>query len=270
VIPITHHNTLVNALKDDFVPRDTTTRAATDIAGDLGTATYRWDNGYIKKLYIGTAADSLTIEQSTNDLVITNPKASGDIILDAKVNHTLKVDGVTKAVIDTNGIDGQYMKALSVDTASIAANAVTRAKMVAVGQQVSNEMTTFSTTNTVTLITDGSNSLTATITTTGRPVMLLIINDSASNDGQIYLRTGIGVTTYGVVRFKRDSTIVSRHQYRMDWDAAPTGTYEMPIVLPYAVDTPGAGTYTYTVEAGTDNAGTTFLANRLKLFVYEL
>jgi len=72
-IPTTHHNGLVDALKDDFVPRDTTTKAPTDIAGDLGSTSYRWDKGYVKELWVGDPSGAYLKETGTK---ITSLSAS--------------------------------------------------------------------------------------------------------------------------------------------------------------------------------------------------
>lgn len=85
IIPASDHNSLVEALKDNLVPRDTSTRAPTDIAGDLGSTSYRWKDAYLQKIVLGLIASGLTIEEDGSNRMI------------------FKIDGSTVLTLDTNG-----------------------------------------------------------------------------------------------------------------------------------------------------------------------
>lgn len=65
VIPNTDHNSLVQALLEDFVPRNAN-RSPEDVAGQLGSSIYRWLRAYIKEYYIGTAGNNLKIYEGAN------------------------------------------------------------------------------------------------------------------------------------------------------------------------------------------------------------
>ncbi len=83
----------------EFVPRNSS-GVPTDDAGGLGTTLYRWGTSYIKKIFFGTAAQECSIENDGTNL-------------------KFKIAGVLKALIDANGVDGQYMKTASVPDAAL-------------------------------------------------------------------------------------------------------------------------------------------------------
>lgn len=152
---------------------------------------------------------------------------------------------------------------LAVTSALIAANAVitakildanvTRAKLVAVGQQVSASSGTFSS-NSSTLV-DVTN-LSVTITTTGRPVMLCLVNDGASGTGGYlgaYQATNVDNGPLAEFAILRDATSIAKHTIWGSATAAPAGQYvaihRVPVSSIVHLDVPAAGTYTYKVQA---------------------
>lgn len=78
VIPIGHHNGLVQALLENLVPRNAS-RVAEDLAGQLGESNLRWLRSYIQEMFVGDAASGLKIyEGATGELWIE--RAGGNII----------------------------------------------------------------------------------------------------------------------------------------------------------------------------------------------
>ncbi len=69
VIPSTDHNSLKDALLVDLVPRNSGGNAAS-LGGSLGQSSFRWLFGYIQKIFVGTAAQNITIEGDGSDAVI--------------------------------------------------------------------------------------------------------------------------------------------------------------------------------------------------------
>jgi len=69
IIPSTDHNSLRTALVGDHVPRSTGGAPVT-LSGSVGTSSFRWLLGYIQKIFIGTAAQNISLEGDGSDLVI--------------------------------------------------------------------------------------------------------------------------------------------------------------------------------------------------------
>lgn len=94
VISSADPNQYKTALGQDHVPRNSS-GVPTDVAGGLGSTLYRWATSYINKIFFGVAGEQCAIENTGSNLRFL-------------IGNTLK------ALIDTNGIDGQYMKLASV------------------------------------------------------------------------------------------------------------------------------------------------------------
>jgi hypothetical protein len=258
IIPATDHNELVDALKDNFVPRDTTSKAAVDLAGDLGATSYRWKDAYVQKIVLGLIASGLTIEED-----------SGDIIF--------KRDSVEKLRITSTGVDGSDLVAASVGTtqltnggvttAKIADANVTQAKLGAANYAVSATSGAYATV--ITTYVPVTN-LSVTITTTGRPVMLMLVGDGSGPTASI----GYSVTaTFPIIRgdllYKRDSTGIATKAYiRQSASSTTTGVGDG---LDFThLDPVGAGTYTYSVESKVDALSSRFTISYYKLVAFEL
>lgn len=140
----------------------------------------------------------------------------------------------------------------TVTTSKLANNAVTRAKEAAVGQQVSSSSGAFSTSSTT--FVDVTN-LTVTITTTGRPVVLMFYPDGSAN--QSLINSGVNVASFQILR---GVTVIAQ--------SAATGLVSPPGVL-NMLDVVAAGTYTYKLQ-GHASGGSTLLVNYTVLAAYEL
>lgn len=67
IIPSEHHNALRTALIEDLVPRNAGAAPET-LVGNLGTSSYRWALGYIQQIFIGTAAQNISLEGNGSNL----------------------------------------------------------------------------------------------------------------------------------------------------------------------------------------------------------
>lgn len=150
--------------------------------------------------------------------------------------------------------------ASGIGTTQIAAGAVTRPKQAAVGQQVSSSSGSFSTSS-------GSNvdvtNLSVTITTTGRPVVLTLIQAQAAST-QAYL--AVTLSNQGELLLLRGATVIADMQMEMDGSGTNLIT---PLGSFFHIDVIGAGTYTYKVQAAISGGGT-LRVNQATLFAYEL
>jgi hypothetical protein len=138
-------------------------------------------------------------------------------------------------------------------------NGITRSNLAAVGQQISASCGAFtwSTPSTPTNVTN----LSVTITTSGRPVMVMLQDDGTVSGGSYISQstTGGGVAT---LSFVRGVTEINEYIFK----ATAGGTQFWPVSLVY-LDTPTAGTYTYTVSVAT---GSSMSVNDAVLVAYEL
>jgi hypothetical protein len=156
---------------------------------------------------------------------------------------------VTAAKLASDAVTTVKILDANVTTAKLAANAVTRAKIESVGQQVSSSSGSFSTSSAA--YADVTN-LSVSITTSGRPVFLLIVSDGTSSVSQI-AGSSIGL------RFMRGATDIGSWEYGT---SAAFGNFS-------ALDIPAAGTYTYKVQVKNGGGGST-VAQYLKLVAFEL
>ena len=71
-----HHNELLQALRQDLVPRNNSD-VPEDIFGQLGTSALRWLRAYVKTYHVGVAANNLTIsEVSAGEMHLKDPNGN--------------------------------------------------------------------------------------------------------------------------------------------------------------------------------------------------
>lgn len=180
-------------------------------------------------------------------------------IVDDKIQ--LKDNGTTGDKFNANVVDDATIELASnklqvkddgIITVKILDNNVTRPKIVAVGHQVSSSSGAFST-NSASFV-DVTN-LSVTITTTGRPVMLLLCsNSSTANIGTA--QTGAASETGADFAWVRDSTIVSTNVLFTTAGSAPGANIDIPPGSINFLDRPAAGTFTYKLQARFNATGT--------------
>lgn len=173
---------------------------------------------------------------------------------------TLEVSGSTLQIKDSG-----------VTTAKINALAVTRAKLEAVGQQVSSSPVSAFSGSSASYAT--VTNATVSITTTGRPILIMLVpngtgeaylglTSSASADQYAYLRisvTGSATTTVGGCYFGNYAT------------TSGYGRWEPPGIFGTCLYAAAAGTYTLTLQYKVANAATSvFYASTFNLVAFEL
>lgn len=243
-------NTTINpASTYSFIEVDTTTSVTLTLPAANAVSAGRF---YEVKDVTGLAA--------TNNIIIQ--RAGADTI-DGGTSFTINLNyGGIQLV--SNGVDAWSMvrpvvdtdqlRNLAVTTAKIADGAVTQAKRAALGQQLSASCGNFSTSSTS--LVDVTN-LSVTITTTGRAVLIMLVNEGTVNGNTIQYN---GANAGGIT-VVRDSTSIGNGFLNFSGQIPASGiTY---------YDEPAAGTYTYKVQASVLTSGTVNV-NRLKLLVYEL
>jgi hypothetical protein len=221
-------NLLRDVLNGNHVPRNSS-GVATDVAGDLGTSTLRWNDAYINEIFLGLTADSISFADDSTDLIIRRA-------------------GVEVQRLDADGWTRETIKPRAAGTAF---------SNVSISSTDSGSFTTTSTS-----FVDVTNA-NATITTKGGPVYISLTGGTLgvnSSSGQ----------AHAIFGFERDTT-----------DLTPASTVEVNATGPTAnlvrvpsgslmhIDTPSAGTYTYTLRARSVS-GHTCRAESVKLVCWEL
>jgi hypothetical protein len=122
--------------------------------------------------------------------------------------------------------------------------------------------------------------LSVTLTTSGRPVMVMVIPDSSISDS-LNPRTQlarIGSTTVtlalaGDFQLRRGTSSIGVYNCGLTINTISGGNIDgfLSVSLPLiAVDAPSAGTYTYSCYIKSDGSTTSVAARYLKLVAYEL
>lgn len=152
--------------------------------------------------------------------------------------------------------------------AMIAGATVTRTNQVAVGQQVSTGSGGFTHTGntTVTAVTN----LSVTITTSGRPVMLMLQADGSGNFTDISYFPGSGPAQECQLIFKRGSTTLSKTAIFTNQITGGGNFLAIPPGACSYLDVISAGTYTYTFNVQLGSSGDSVIIDQCVLVAYEL
>lgn len=189
------------------------------------------------------------------------PGSTSLMALDASGNISAPFSitgGLNASVLTAGSITQTQMGTLSVGTPQLIAASVTRPKLEALGQLTASQAGSFNVPSTNTVVPN----LTATITTTGRPVMIQF-QPIPTISGAIQVVSG----TVAVI-IQRGASAIS-----LQFFGSSTGGTNYAI-SPSAVrfmDIVGAGTYTYTVVVRYDtvSSGSASLDN-VQMIVYEM
>jgi hypothetical protein len=189
-------------------------------------------------------------DDNLQDGAVTTDKLASTAVTAAK----LATGAVETAKIADLAVTTAKINDLGVTTGKIAANAVTRAKLENVGQQISSSSGSQAVSSTTfAAITNASDAL----TTTGRPVVLALVSDGSGSAAGATSSVGM------LIRFKRDSTEIARIQLALN------GTNLTTSPVQFHLDTPAAGSYTYTAEVALVAAGSGSIGY-VKLVAFEL
>jgi len=185
--------------------------------------------------------------------------------------------GVTNIL--TMDTSGNIVAGLNVDNASlqnsgtvlsIKAGGVTKPMLAALGQQISASSGAFSVSGvTPTVVTN----LSVTITTSGRPVWIGLIPDGTNN--QSYFGCGnlsspkVIAATLQILNGASIIGLPTVATGQAFGTPAVSGSF-VPVGSVFTIDVPAAGTYTYSIKAYADSAGSSASVNYAKLIAYEL
>lgn len=222
--------------------------------------------------------DSIADGAVTSDKLAAESVTSGKIKADASVDanrpvttNTIRDLAVTSGKLAEGAVTSTKLGTGAVGTTSLADGSVSQAKLssrttgttvAAGGVAISASSGNFSTTSTG----DVTN-LSVTITTTGRPVRVMLIADGSANTGLVGAsRTSSSADE--VIHLYRDATIIARY----DMKTSVTGGTVVDLWLPQSIietlDVVSSGTYTYKVSIGA--ATGTVYCSYAKLVAYEI
>lgn len=156
-----------------------------------------------------------------------------------------------------------------VTTAKLASGAVTQAKRAALGQQLSSSSSTFASTSTS--IVDVTN-LTVTITTTGRPVFVGLIQDASANAGFVEASREAETSSSSFYFYRDGSNIAASTLLSNTFNSGGYSFVAVPSSSYYTIDAPASGSHTYKFRckvniSGFNAASSVFYT---KLIAYEL
>lgn len=176
----------------------------------------------------------------------------------------------TAATIGTPGagtVTANELATNAVSTVKIQANAVTKDKLAALGQQLSSSSGSYSTASTS--IVDVTN-LTVTITSTGRPIKLEIVPDGSANSMWLSASRANADADVTVSIIRDNTTTVYRDRTYVT--ATSAANIYGPIRTPLTTDIIAAGTYTYKIQIVNNISGSSPAAffQYAKLLAYEI
>jgi hypothetical protein len=181
-------------------------------------------------------------------------------------NVTVEISS-NQIVIKDLGITAAKLAADAVTTAKILDSNVTRAKLAALGQQQTGRISDSETGSSYADLTG----LTVTITTTGRPVMVMLQGATSGATGLAHGSTTLDAVETAV-RILRDATVVAEYEMETALTVSGATISVDSVVIPassiFVIDTPAAGTYTYKLQ-GKNVAGDA-LSVSAELIAWEL
>lgn len=209
--------------------------------------------------------------KSSTETFLNTTKIDSDNIQTGGIATANLADlAVTVAKLGAEAVETAKIKDLNVTAAKIATGVITQVKMGSVGQQAS--ASSGSVTAAYATQADITN-LTVTITTTGRPVMILCQHDGAgAGPAKFSIEITSGSSTqmgYNII-LQRGGSDLAQYQILMDANYT-SGRIMVPSSCIQYLDTPAAGTYTYKIQALRSGVATTSLNTVFtKLVAYEL
>ena len=219
---------------------------ATSSGISSGTASAAFAGGVLAVKASSTSGANVLMQSAvlTNSNNLTNQLTLQAPTLSSSITETLPAIPASKSfmAIDSSGAMSGYAPI---------AQGIQRSNLSAVGQQISSSSGSFSTSSaTYVAVTN----LSVTITTSGRPVMLILQSDGTSLNGGGYFQTSSG-SSAGITILRGASNI-----YYSAFGGLSGAISTLVSSSIQMLDTPSAGTQTYSVQV---------LSSSGPLFVYQ-
>lgn len=219
-----------------------------------GSSTFVWQSGVSTPANLDAASVILrNLSASSNGLTLSAPTSLAS-------NYSITLPTLPSAQSFVT-LDNSGNMAAPIATAQ----GITRANLAAVGQQISSSSGGFSTTsNFPTQVTN----LTVTMTTTGRPVMIVMQPDGTNNSMNVGVETTSSSNLRGFLEVDRDASNIGIWLMQAQNGPANIGINNGHQIVILDVGA-SAGSHTWTVSAAVDSGGTAFVNNAV-LVAYEL
>lgn len=238
-----------------YLPIRTDTATAADDTYNLGNDSYRFDTAFVRTIDFRTSTATSTLELEGDTSNTTGA-------------FKFKIEGVTKATIDTTGITHNSLVARSAVTTT-----------AALGQLAMRDFNSgsISTTGASEVALTGS---TCTVTTNGRPVLIGIMPSATSTSGILFQCTTN--STYAVsaaIKIHRDSTTITSsavafimNHTTTALNAGGSSNFQIPASI-FSIDPVVAGTYNYHARLEITGSGAgngKFYTVNAKIFAVEI
>jgi hypothetical protein len=228
------------------------------------------------------AVNSITAAQIASGTITSNQIASGTItanqIAPGGVTQVAIASGAVGSVqIANGGVGTQQIAVGGIQTSNLADGSVTQSKLssrqsgtnivgaggVAVSQDSGTQVLTSATPTYI-------NNLTATITTTGRPVFVGLIGSASPVESLVAVRKGGGSGNESRFEFLEGTNVVGSLSLGLVFLPTPTVLeLDLPPSSFHTISTPPAGTWTYRVRCNVVGADFVEIL-AVRLLVYEL
>ena len=265
---INAHQTSIDNLQDDVTTLQT---QVTTIEGEIGNAIETAENvGSGQGILLPVVSNNLPAKSLIAGSNIVLTPSADSITITTTATGTGNVMGPASS-IDSNiavfdGITGKKIKDGGISIAGILA----LIPSLSPNYQLSNSCGVFLTSSTTSV---AVTNLSVTITTTGGPVILAVIGDNSVNRSYFSVQPSSSTGTNASLDLYvfKDGTQISRTWMAMDVGGS---TAELDLYAsnstPITLDFPTAGTYTYSIRAGTGNTSDIGGVRYKKLLAYEL
>ncbi len=230
----------------------------------------------VDKITLLIDEDQLLDDSITTDKIVDEAVTEAKIGDEAVTTTRIADDAITTVKILDNAVTEDKILDDAITTDKVLDASVTQAKLASrtvitagtdpgVGGVSSNTLTSspYAVTGSLTSI----PGLSATLTTLGRPVMVMVVPGTGGNGFQIAATT----TTFSGIEYqiKRGTTVILDTNHSIMKPDSGTDLVQVPSVLA-TMDFPVAGTYTYTVLAGYFGSPVSPLIYECKLVVWEI
>lgn len=190
---------------------------------------------------------SITASTKVEAASINGPKFKNNAITTAK----LASDSVTTDSIYDAAVTTAKLATDSVNTDQLAASAVTTSKFDASAITAAKMSSNYATSHTIGQVGGSSgDTVSATITTSGRPVMIFLQpGATAGGGGRIVTYARTSMSSDEGLSFKRDATLIS-YGSTNTYSGTAADQPTLPCGMMFCIDFPAAGTYTYSLAKG--------------------
>lgn len=239
---------------------------------NAGSKTFIWESDANTPANMDAAAYTFrNLVANSSGLTLLPPNSmSSDysITLPFLPGSTLPLVISNTGAIAASQITTSQVANAAITTALIADGSVTRPKLAALAQQISSSSGSYANSS---LSPVAITNLTVTITTSGRPVMLMLQDDGTIGSSYVgYFGCSAGTASLIITSFVRNGTPINSSTLQTQTPTAGEG-HTVPASSFMFLDTPTAGTYTYTVQCHQNVAGgLLFEFNNVVLVAYEM